>query len=241
MEQPILINFIMKVRILDVIYLPFHVLLKAFATKKKLPKKINQFVNNYKNEKLPKKYEIIFTLWKDGFSSLLNAKAVPPNYILVSPEWATKLLLYNDEATQNAFLITLGHEITHNEGDFPDINYRKGDKRFINWVNEVHADFGAAEKMVNSDRQKLKDSMQYKMDAKKKPRCKFLNNFIKKVLNLLHSDEYTHPTWETRLEYAKTGAFNKALIEAIAKQTGCTNNKLINDISKFYGDIVLKD
>ncbi|MCM1258588.1 MAG: hypothetical protein NC307_12130 [Roseburia sp.] len=33
---------------------------------------------------------------------------------------------------------------------------------FIAYVNELHADFGATEKMANSSRQKLLDSMEYK-------------------------------------------------------------------------------
>lgn len=78
--------------------------------------------------------------------------------------------------------------------------------------------------MVDSNKEKLLASMDYKI--KLKP-----NN----------EDRNTHPSWKQRKEYAKTGAFNKALIEEIAKQTGCTNDKLINEISKFYGDIVLKD
>lgn len=82
--------------------------------------------------------------------------------------------------------------------------------------------------------------MQYKMDAKKKPKCKLLNNFIKKVLNLLHSDEYTHPTWETRLEYATNYNFDKELINEIAKNTDCTNENLIKKVCEYYEPIVLK-
>ena len=58
MEKPILINFIMIVRILDMVYLPFHVLIRTFATKKKFPKKsINLLItikmkNYLKNIKL---------------------------------------------------------------------------------------------------------------------------------------------------------------------------------------------
>lgn len=226
MEKPILINFIMIVRILDMVYLPFHVLIRAFATKKKFPKKINQFVNNYKNEKLPKEYKIIFTLWKDGFSLLLNAKAVPPNYILVSPEWATKLLLYNNEATQNAFLITLGHEITHNEGDFPDINYQKNDKRFINWVNEVHADFGGAEKMGSSNRNKLIASIVYKRSFKKKKKW--------------NKDYSTHPSWNKREEYVTNYNFDEILIKKIATEAGCMNQTLIDKVIDYYKPIILE-
>lgn len=37
---------------------------------------------------------------KDGFTSLLNAKAVRLNYIIVRPGRATRLILFNDRDTQ---------------------------------------------------------------------------------------------------------------------------------------------
>lgn len=58
MEKPILINFIMIVRILDMVYLPFHVLLELLPQKRNSKKKsINLLItikmkNYLKNIKL---------------------------------------------------------------------------------------------------------------------------------------------------------------------------------------------
>lgn len=183
-------------------------------------------MDNYSNEQLPDEYKIIFSLWKDGFTTLLNAKAVPPNYIIVSPEWATRLLLYDNEATRNAFLITLGHEMTHNENDFPTTGFHGKNKRFIDWVNEVHADFAAAEKMVECDRQKLLESIIYKRSFKKK----------------WDKDDSSHPSWNKREIYAQKYDFNDVLIGQIQEDTECTNHKLVQKVKDFYKDkhIILK-
>lgn len=49
-----------------------------------------------------------------------------------------------------------------------------------------------------------------------------------------------HPSWEQRKTYAETGAFNKELIETIAKETDCTNADLIEDLTAYYQEIALK-
>lgn len=41
-----------------------------------------------------------------------------PHYILCSTRWALRLVFHQDEKTFNAFRITIGHELTHKEGDF---------------------------------------------------------------------------------------------------------------------------
>ena len=97
------------------------------------------------------------------------------------------------------------------------------DKTFINYVNEVHADFGAAEKMVDSDRHKLILSMEYKLSLKQ-----------------TDNDSPTHPSWKRRLEYASNYDFNEALIQRIATDTGCDNEVLINNINAYYKPINLK-
>lgn len=239
MDKPIVIVLSDKLRKLDRYLIMKHI--QSRSSKDNVPAKIfDDWLNKQENISLPNNVVLRFTTLKDGFSSLLSASAHLPYYIIASPEWAARLFLFDSEATRNAFTITIGHEITHIDGDFPNTKLTRNDKKFVNWVNEVHADFGAAEKMVEYNRQKLIGSMQYKMDAKKKPKCKLLNNFIKKVLNLLHSDEYTHPTWETRLEYATNYNFDKELINEIAKNTDCTNENLIKKVCEYYEPIVLK-
>ena len=97
------------------------------------------------------------------------------------------------------------------------------DKTFINYVNEVHADFGAAEKMVDSDRHKLILSMKYK-------------------LSLKHTDNdlSSHPSWKRRLEYVSDYDFDEILIRRIADDAGCHNETLINEITSYYRPIILK-
>lgn len=239
MDKPIVIVLSDKLRKLDRYLIMKHIQFRS--SKDDVPAKIfDDWLNKQENLSLPNNVVLRFTTLKDGFSSLLSASAHLPNYIIASPEWAARLFLFDSEATRNAFTITIGHEITHIEGDFSNTKITRNDKEFVNWVNEVHADFGAAEKMVECDRQKLRDSMQYKMNAKKEPKCKLLNKLIKKVLNLLHSDEYTHPAWKTRLEYATSYNFDEKLIKKIAAETGCMNQTLIDKVIDYYKPIILE-
>lgn len=234
MEKPIFIKILnlKLLKWLDRVLIRAHIIHRSKKLDKSIPNDIGPKIDEYENMFAPDN-SIKFSFIKDGFSVLLNGKATGSNGILLTPEWAARLLLYNDDDTINAFLITIGHEMTHNEGDFSTNGFQDKNKKFINWVNEVHADFGAAEKMVECNRQKLINSMPYKVDAKKS-KCKWLNKLMKKIFNLLHSDEYTHPTWETRIEYAKEYDFNEKLIQKIAKDTGCGNKKLIERAWQHY-------
>lgn len=142
-----------------------------------------------------------------------------------------QLVINDSEDTFNAFLITLGHELAHKDGDFAVLFWERKSKRYIhkedrkivNWVTEVHHDF-AAQKMVNSSKEKLLASMDFKI--KLKPDSE---------------DSLTHPSWQQRKAYAEMGAFNKELIEMIAIDTGCTDKDLMNDVVDYYHEIVLND
>lgn len=93
-----------------------------------------------------KNIKIIFSAY--FFSPLtLGANSQFKNKIYVSSEWAVLLLKNDNEEIKNAFLFTLGHELTHKDKSFPTNKYRKKDLKFINWVNEVYCDFGAAKKL----------------------------------------------------------------------------------------------
>ncbi|MBE7728069.1 MAG: hypothetical protein E7244_27880 [Enterocloster citroniae] len=203
----------------------------AIRSLKETQKQLDEIFDFY-NKSIDMDRNVIKFSFLAFYPTILGAGSLIKNRIYVSAEWAATLIFNRDDATLNAFNLTIGHELSHKDGDFAVWYWereskqfiRKKDRKFVNWVTEVHHDFFAAEKMVDSNKEKLLASMDYKI--KLKP-----NN----------EDRNTHPSWKQRKEYAKTGAFNKALIEEIAKQTGCTNDKLINEISKFYGDIVLKD
>ena len=197
------------------------------------------WLDKQENISLPNNVLFRFTTLKDGFSSLLSASAHQPNYIIASPEWASRLFLFDSEATRNAFSITLGHETTHTEGDFSTKGFHGKNKKFINWVNEVHADFGAAQKMVNSNKEKLLESIDYKINTKKPKKNILLILLEKLVLHFIN--ESTHPSWKQRRAYAETGAFNRKLIEKIASHIGCVDKNLIIDVVNHYKEIVLKD
>ena len=206
---------------------PFDRRIILYRINKRLPKKdkcdlfnLVSILDSYEKITLPD--ALRFTILKDGPFNILSACAISPKHILVSQEWASELFL--NQEIKNAFIITIGHEKTHLENDFlykKTIN--KLDKTFINYVNEVHADFGAAEKMVDSDRHKLILSMEYKLSSKH-----------------TDNDSSSHPSWKRRLEYVSDYDFDEILIHRIADDAGCHNETLINEITSYYRPIILK-
>ena len=209
---------------LDRSFIRMYVFIRALYCNVKTYEGINVVLDKYENIIKAKHCNFKFTFFYDCMTVQESMSLTRTKTIVANPAWAAKLVLLNNSEIETVFLITSGHEMTHNEAEFSTSGFRGKNKKFINWVNEVHADFGGAEKMAQSSKEKLINSISYKIRVKP-------NN----------QESSTHPSWKQRMNYAKTGVFNKALIETIAEQTGCTNNKLINDISKFYGEIVLKD
>lgn len=141
---------------------------------------------------------------------------------MATPEWATQLVLYNSVETHNAFLITIGHELTHKDCDIFFLKHGLRNIRFVAWVNEVHADFGATQKMANNNRQELVNSMKYKKSYKEEDK-----------------DKTNHPSWERRIYYAEHFDFGKELIQQIAKDAGCKNQKIINRVCQHFQEIKL--
>lgn len=138
-------------------------------------------------------------------------------YILATQEWLINLIIDETDNTQNAFLITLGHELTHQDEEVSKKNISNEDKKFVNWVIEVYCDFGAAKKMVEYSRERLIKSMEYK-------------------INMKHSsiEDENHPSWNNRLKYATNYNFDKKLIKQIYTDSGCKNEKLLNKAIEFY-------
>lgn len=141
--------------------------------------------------------------------------------IVVTPEWASRLVLINTGEVHNAFKITIGHELTHKDGDIFVLKHGIRCVKFLAHVNEVHADFGAAQKM-NLGRNILIKSMEYKKS--------FADN---------DKSDCSHPSWERRKFYAKNFDFTKKLIQQIAKDTGCKNKKAVREACAHYNDIRL--
>lgn len=174
---------------------------------------------------------LIFTFLKDDISPVLNAKMFMKKVILVNSAWAAQIILYDNEKTHNAFLITIGHELMH-KYDCKITGLDNIEKKFINWVTEVYCDFGGAKLMVESDRKKLVDSATYKKEQKKEAKKKTFRP-IRDI------DTFDHPSWEHRAEYAQNYDFDETLIRKIAEDTGCTNEKLIQSVCVYYKPIKL--
>lgn len=156
-----------------------------------------------------------FTFIKDDFSRVLTATSQFDGYILCSQEWAVQLL--SDKDSNNPFLITLGHEVSHKEQHFKVKKLKWQDKRFVNWSIEVFCDFNGAKLFVNSCRKDLINSCIYKLKFKKR-----------------FADTASHPSWIRRIEYATNYDFNEKLIARIAHDTKCNNKNLIDAVTKFY-------
>lgn len=162
-------------------------------------------------------YDYIFF----GFSSI-SASSVIPNTVVISFGWLRKLIENNDLSTENAFLIMLGHELTHKKGDFSQkLCFRRADRKFVNWVNEVHADFGAAKEMAGGSRKALVESVKYKL-----------------LLKPYSTDTHSHPSWARRLEYATNYNFDETLIQKIAADAAASAS-LLQPVIAFFQPIVL--
>ena len=123
----------------------------------------------------------------------------------------------------------MGHELTHQEGrDLHVFKYFMRYMKFFAHVNEVHADFGATQKMCNSSRESLLRSHRYKMEYNRQ-----INSpYITKSSN-------DHPSWEKRLFYTENFDFNRDLILQIAKDTGCKNQAVIDEVCDHFEEIKL--
>ena len=170
-------------------------------------------------------YKIEFSfgrgLSKTGLGA--NAGLLKHSKIFISPNWIIKLITDEYNIAETAFLQTVGHELTHKDGDFPILKYGVNYVKFIAYVNEVHADFGSAQKMLNSNREQLLQSMLYKQSQ-------FSN---------IDKGDYAHPSWEKRICYVKHFNFTKTLIKQIMYDMNCLNDVIIDDVSSYFDEIIL--
>jgi len=168
-------------------------------------------------------YKIIFSWLFDFGSNTLNACALLPGVIIFNSEWAAHLVLLHDEQTRNAFKGTIGHELAHKDNDFVFWEFGTKDKKFVNWVNEVHADFTGADKSFDLRRDEQIRALQYKLMYKGKK----------------DKDTSGHPSWKKRLEYITKYNFDSQLIMQIASDVGCKNQKLIGNVKNHFLHIEL--
>lgn len=184
-----------------------------------LPDDPKRFIKAIEIEYKEKGVNIGFSAWRFNNPEKLNANAglFRSSKVVFSSEWAAYLLMRNDDEVTNAFLATLGYELSHKEKYiYPFLH--PFSKKFVAWVNEVYADFLSESKFLHSDRQLLIDTMNFKRSKKREDK-----------------DDRFHPSWKRRIHYAESfERFDEKLIRQIAKDTRCKNEKLIQKVIDHY-------
>lgn len=115
-----------------------YVYYKAIQWKMDKPKGIGKRLNNYRKSINSNGYIIVFSCFQSALNGILNAGSIIPKIITISPRWAVQLILFDSSETRNAFLITIGHELTHKDGDFSMLSKEGPDRIFISWVSTVY-------------------------------------------------------------------------------------------------------
>jgi hypothetical protein len=170
----------------------------------------------------------------DGLSKK-PAAVVPPtrSQILLNPEWAARMFysrknsikITKEEQLQRAaeceddLAFTLGHEMGHVILDRGNSNpFRsRARKRFVNWVNETHADFFSWKYAMHKDTEAVLASMQRKQALRKKD-----------------NNTNQHPSWALRMKYIKHFDFNEKLVREIAYDCGMEDEWLFRQVLAMY-------
>lgn len=199
----------------------YHVEKRAMEWNADLPVDLKEAIEEIEKDYQRKGINISFSAKRFEKPERLNANAgfFRSSKIVFSPEWAAYLLFRNDDTVTNAFLSTLGHELSHKEKFIYPFFY-PFDFTFVAWTNEVYADFNSGKHFLNNDRQRLINGMQFKLKKKGED-----------------IEDNTHPSWQRRIYYAENfESFNEDLILQIAKDARCKDKKLIQKIINYYKD-----
>lgn len=212
-----------------------YVLIMALQYHIKRYEDVNTILDKYENIIKAQCYELRFSFFYDFITTHESMCLTRSNVIVANPAWASKLILFNNSEIEDVFLITSGHEMTHIEKEFSYRHLKAENRKFVKWVNEVHADFGGAKIMADSSKERLLSCIDYKIRLKSLGKQYWIKRLIRQLIGS------THPSWQQRRIYAETGVFDKALIETIAINTGCIDKDLVNDVVNYYQEIVLND
>ena len=202
--------------------LRLHIWRRALNYKEKCGN-IKQRLAEAKDISFVENTKIIFTWVLSGISNHPDAMSVFPGLIAVNAEWAARLVIFDNEEVRDSYRYTIGHEMTHQSGDYVFGEAFTKDKRFVNWVSEVHADYGGVVYAFDGDIRRAIAAIEYKTRDYKKDR-----------------DRQAHPSWKHRKEYLRAGRFDSNLIKHIADDVGCRNQVLIDKISNYYSPIELE-
>lgn len=213
--------------------LAIYVYMSTKQKKMKVKDKINLLnkeLEQFDQSSIKLRYDFIFML-----GTTLNATAILPKTIIINSAWIKKIIFdYDNPIMHDAFLMTINHEMTHKEKNHHSLLFKfkricyslynlKNDRKFFNWVDEVHADFGGINKAFDGNRNKAISIMEYKLISKK-----------------TDEDTKSHPSWKKRITYVSNYDFNEKLIDKIANDCNCMNEKLISLMKNYYGNIILK-
>lgn len=166
--------------------------------------------------------QIVKVEWFCENSKELNAKC-KYSKIKVNQRWVECLLFCKeDQETINAFRQTVGHELSHMNIEAKLIAFGKS-KKLCNWIVEIKCDYMGVVKA-------LKGSKKVGINVLK---------YIEKQHRTPDMDSYTHPSWKRRIDYIGIGKFDRKLIEQVALDVGCKNEKHISDLAEFYEEMKL--
>ena len=207
------------------LFVMLSILRRAKKEHRELPANYKQILNEVAEKYSTDSIKVYYSWFWDAGGRFPNASATIPGIILINSVWAFFLIYHHeDDRLIDAFKMTIGHEMTHQENDYFYLEpFSKGQK-FVNWINEIHADYGGIMKAFDGDVNLGIKALEFK----------------KKCQGDTDNDGRSHPSWRRRIEYIKKYDFDRDIIQEVAKTTGCSNQKLIDVVCEHYDTIILR-
>lgn len=199
---------------MKLIFLPTNYIIRKYSKANNLSVPVNykHILRKYENAANGRGYLVRFAWFYGTFQSPLNASSAFYHCILLNIPWIVRVVFYDSKDTFQAFIGTIGHEMTHKErNDLFPLYLKRKDRLFIHHINECHADYGSAEKVFGNSRKLACQTIRYKKNLSKTPEI-----------------AGKHPSWNNRYTYIQKFDFNESLIRQIATDEGCTNEKVTN-------------
>ena len=175
------------------------------------------------NTALPGIRLIIFTPgWAAVLSKCMRTRNCrqknAPGEMVPSVSQSTGRISVLDEGTEwilDYFLFTLGHEMTHKEGQYRPVFAVGRRRRFAAWVREIRADLGSLYKTG--------------LTPERAETC--IRNRMRGGTDVSRG---FHPSWEYRIAMMKMKSFDGALIDRIAEDLGMHDRRFVRRVKNFY-------
>lgn len=143
---------------------------------------------------------------------------------------AAGALTGNLEADQNGLIMTLAHEKGHLICSKVKAKpQNKEEARLINWMDEIHSDVYGYQVLCNVRGGLTKEQS----DAVLETRKRFEEDPDR------HTDK--HPSRNFRDGIIRSGVFNAATVDLVAKEAKCENQELIDAVKKHYAPTFERD